>query len=314
MADVNKADGKLQSNKVTTQSESATMDQKGEIIHFTSVQKGELNIPTKKKLEKFKVPETDLTTDDNSINITTKLPETSALDLQLSLTPDSLVLLSQNKKVAYYTEIKLPEQVIPQSVIAKFENETLHLNVLKLKDKLAPWDGLTQLGNLNKELEVIKDKHMKFQQQFHTLQLDYQNLLVKGKKEVEDRIDNFKLLVLEKVLKNIDNFELALASANKTKNKDNEQILVGINLILNELRNMIIEEGVNEIPSKGMLLDPHLHEVLDCEETDKLPENTILKVYQKGYKYKDRVLRPSKVKIAIPHKQKQKEKKGKKKK
>jgi molecular chaperone GrpE len=72
---------------------------------------------------------------------------------------------------------------------------------------------------------------------------------------------------------------------------------------------MIMEEGVEEIVSEGMLFDPHQHEVLDCEETEKVTENSILKVYQKGYRYKNRIIRPSKVKIAIPPKPEKKKKK-----
>ena len=102
-----------------------------------------------------------------------------------------------------------------------------------------------------------------------------------------------------------------MTSTEKLENKQNEQILVGINLILTELKNIIKEECVSEIPGEGGLLDPMQHEVLDYEETEKYPENTILKVYQKGYKYKSCVLRPAKVRVAIPPKPKSKKKRKK---
>ncbi len=280
-----------------------------EIILFTTLQKGDLKIPTEKQLHQYKVPETDLIVNENAINLTSKLSGATASDITISLNQDTLTILGKNKKIAYYTEIKLSDHIIPQSAVAKFENGILYINALKLNGTSPPWEGIAQLQSLSTELKDIKERHAKFQQQYHTIQLDYQNLLIKSKKEVEEKIDAYKISVIEKLLKNIDNFERALESISKAKNKNNEQILVGINLILNELRNIITEEHVNEIASEGMLLDPHQHEVLDYEETDKYPENTILKVYQKGYRYKDRVLRPSKVRITISPKQKKKKKK-----
>ena len=279
-----------------------------EFIQFTSVQKGELKIPNKSQLSKFKVPETDLMIDDTTLNLTAKLPGTTVHDLKLSLNQDSLIILSNNKQAAYYTEIKLPEEVIPQSAVAKFNNGTLNLNTTKLSVYPEPWDELTHLSQLHREVKESEDKLSQSQKQFYAIQQDYQNLLVRSKKEVEDRIDAYKVSVIEKLIKNIDHFELALGSASKNTNqtKNNDQILVGINLILNELKNMIKEEGVSEITGDGLLLDPLQHEVLDCEESDKYPENTILKVHQKGYKYKSWVIRPSKVKVSIQPKYKKK--------
>jgi molecular chaperone GrpE len=279
-----------------------------EFIQFTSVQKGELKIPNKSQLSKFTVPETDLTIDDTTMNLTAKLPGTTVNDLTLSLNQDSLIILSNNKQAAYYTEIKLPEGVIPQSAVAKFDNGTLNLSITKLGVYPEPKDESVYLSQLQREVKESKDKLSQSQKQFYAIQQDYQNLLVRSKKEVEDRIDAYKISVIEKLIKNIDHFELALKSASKNTNqtKNNDQILVGINLILNELKNMIKEEGVCEITGDGLLLDPLQHEVLDCEETDKYPENTILMVHQKGYKYKSWVIRPSKVKVSIQPKSKKK--------
>jgi len=267
-----------------------SMIAKEELIQFTSLKKGEPKIPTKNQLKKFKVPETEIAINETTINLNAKLTGAKASDIMLSLTSDSLVVFCENKKIAYYTEIKLPENIIPQSAMAKFSDGNLSMTILKTDGSMIPWEGFEQIQRLQKELKDTKERHAKLQQQYHGIQLDYQNLLVKSKKEVEGKIDAYKISVIEKLLKNIDNFELALESTSKNKNINNEQIIRGINLFLNELRSMISEENVSEVASEGLLFDPHIHEVLDCEETEKYPENTILKVYQKGYKYKDRVI------------------------
>jgi molecular chaperone GrpE len=289
-----------------TKQESHAVD---EYLHFTYLQKGDVKVPTKKQLEKFQVPKTDLEVDGNILKISTQLDNISSSDISLSLTQDSLVILGKNKSVAYYTEIKLSEKVIPQSAVAKLNNGRLLVTIQKQTTEPPAWTDLERLDELRNDLNNSKDRLGQVQRQYHNIQQEYQNLLVKSKKEIETRVDNYKISMIERLLKNIDNFELAMRSTEKVKNEQNEQILVGINLILNDLKNIIKEECVSEVPGEGGLLDPMQHEVLDYEETDKYPENTILKVYQKGYKYKNCVLRPAKVRVAVPPKPKSKTKK-----
>jgi molecular chaperone GrpE len=281
---------------------------------FTNISIGEPKPPKKNQISKFKVPETELKMFEDSIEITLDLPGATKQDISLSLTVDSLIILCANKKVAYYTEIRLPEHVIPQSAIVKVKNGSLHFKAIRNKDEAA-WSGLEQLEENIIKLCDTRDKLNNIQEQYHAIQKEYQDILVRNKKDVETKIDNYKISTIEKIIQNIDNFELALGSTIKVKNKDNEQILVGINLILNDLRTMIKDEGVEVIQTSGSYFDPTLHEVIDCMETDKYPENTIIEEYKKGYKYKNRIIRPSKVRVAITPKkkegQKRKEKKEK---
>ncbi|WP_455391760.1 nucleotide exchange factor GrpE [[Eubacterium] cellulosolvens] len=316
-----KTDSKKQTqNKRSVPEHKPTLDspssaeQDEQFIQFTSVQKGEFKLPTKSQLAKYKIPETDLAISERSMNLIAKLPGASPNDLILWLNEDTVQILSNGKQNAYFTEIKLPDKIIPQATVAKFENGILNLYITKLTQPTVPWDGLAELERLRSELVESKDKLSQLQKQYYAIQQDYQNLLVKSKKQVEEKIDAFKILVLEKILRNIDNFEMALDSISKSKdkNKNSEQLIVGVNLILNELRSILIEEGVTEIGGIGLILDPLQHEVLDCEESNTYPENTILEVYQKGYKYKNRVIRPSKVRVAVQLKPKKKGKSKKK--
>ena len=283
-----------------------TQNIESETILFTGLQYGNFTKPTKTTASKFKVPETEVKVGNNEFEIIANLPGCKIERLELSIDTKSVNIKCPTKNSGYYTELNLPEEIIPQSSIAKFSNDTLKLKISKRNENMI-WKGLEEQDILTTTLKETKERLSKFQEQFHAIQLEYQNLLVKNKKEVENRIDNFKITVIEKVIKNIDNFKLALKSSENRKNKDTEQILVGLRLILNELNNLLKEEGVEEIPTKGLLLDPHLHEVVDCTETDKYPEDTILDVLQKGYRFKTRVIRPSKVRVAIAPKVKRKD-------
>lgn len=274
-----------------------------EIIQFTNIRKGEIRLPNKNQMSKYSVPETELQIFENKIIINIQLSGLVASDINLSLIAESLIVVGKNKSSAYCTEIKLPKQIIPQSATAKFFNGNLIFEIL-IQSDAEPWQGLYEIMKTQNELLEAKTKLKNLQEQIHSIQLDYQNLLVKSKKDVENNIDTYRVSVIEKLLRSMDHFQLAINSTNKVKNKDSDidQILIGLNMIMKELSAIIEEESVTEIPTKGLLLDPTLHEVFECIETDKHQENTILEELQKGYKYKDRVIRPSKVKVAIPKK------------
>ena len=69
-------------------------------------------------------------------------------------------------------------------------------------------------------------------------------------------------------------------------------------MIFKELYGVFEKEGLTPIKAKGEKFDPFLHEILTIEYTDEYPEDTIIEVFQRGYRIKDRCLRPSKVKIS----------------
>jgi molecular chaperone GrpE len=293
--------------KITT---NQMVEPDSESFLFTHISRGEPKAPRKNQISKYKVPETELKMFEDKIEITVNLPGAAKPDMSFSLTEDSIIIHCANKKVAYFTDIKLPDPIIPQSAIVKLTNENLHFKALK-KQGVDAWLGLEQFNENITKLRETRDKMNKIQEQYHAIQKKYQDQLVNNKKDIESKIDNFKLSTIEKIIQNIDNFELALESTKKGIEKNNEQILFGINLILNDLRILIKDEGVEEIQTSGLLFDPNLHEVMDCMETEKLPENTIIEEYKKGYKYKNRIIRPSKVRVAVLPKEKKGQKRKK---
>ncbi len=300
-------------NSSTKESIYLQFNESDQNLQYTSIHLGEPKPPKKNQTAIYKVPETDLNMDKDIIEIYTKLPGIKSEDVALSLNKDTYIIKCSNKNVAYYAEIKLPGDIVPQSALSYFKEETLYLKLIKMKES-KPWDGILKMQTLLNNLQETKERLTKFQEQYQAIQLEYQNILVRSKKELETKIDNHKISIFEKVLRNIDNFELALNSINRTKNKENEQITIGINLILNDLMSMLKEEGVTEILSKGMILDPNQHEVIDVIETKDFSENIILEEVQKGYKYKNRIIRPSKVKVSkLPNKDTKKGKSKKKK-
>ncbi|MDD7463668.1 MAG: nucleotide exchange factor GrpE [Anaerococcus sp.] len=99
--------------------------------------------------------------------------------------------------------------------------------------------------------------------------------------------------LIEKLLPVLDNFDRAL------KDCDEEDPFVqGIVMTRNELWKVLENEGLSEIPSDNEEFDPNFHQAFMTEESDEVEENHIIETFQKGYKLKDKVIRPSMVKVS----------------
>ena len=99
----------------------------------------------------------------------------------------------------------------------------------------------------------------------------------------------------------LDNFEKALSF----KDQMSEEVRnwsMGFEMILTQLKDVLTQHGVEAFDAKDQMFDPHLHEAVEVEETEKHQEGTILEVFVKGYKSGDRTIRAAKVKVAKPPK------------
>jgi molecular chaperone GrpE len=124
------------------------------------------------------------------------------------------------------------------------------------------------------------------------LQAEFENY----KKRADKESSQLRCYVLadfaKKLLIILDSFELAL------KNSENhEEFVRGVELIYSQFYAILKEEGLKPIETKQKKFDPYLHEVLLSEKSEK-EEDTIIEELQKGYKFKDIVIRHSKVKVA----------------
>ena len=131
-----------------------------------------------------------------------------------------------------------------------------------------------------------------YTQTLKRLQADFENYMKRVEKEKEQlsAYSNHKLI--SKLLIVVDDVEKALEIV---KTKDAE-IAKGIELIHKNFHKLLQEEGVSPIKAVGNNLDPYKHEVLDVVEGEK--DDEVVDELQKGYMIKDKVLRPSKVRIS----------------
>jgi molecular chaperone GrpE len=110
--------------------------------------------------------------------------------------------------------------------------------------------------------------------------------------------DEFKELALADAIKSLlpilDGFDWAL----QTPYQNVEELRSGINLIRKQLQDSLSNLGLRQIPASGEPFDPHLHEAVEVVDTTVAQDNHVLRDIRRGYKLKDRLLRPAMVLVA----------------
>lgn len=101
--------------------------------------------------------------------------------------------------------------------------------------------------------------------------------------------------IVSDILPALDNFERALQI--EANNEQTKSLLQGMNMVYNQLVQALQNEGVETIKSVGEQFDPHLHQAVMQVEDANFESNTVIEELQKGYKLKDRVIRPAMVKV-----------------
>ena len=96
----------------------------------------------------------------------------------------------------------------------------------------------------------------------------------------------------------MDSFDRAI----KHEGWEDKDFRSGVELINRQFHDALTKLGVRPIPAQGEPFDPHLHQAVQMVDTDEVPDNHIIDELQRGYKLKDRLLRPAMVRVARNHK------------
>lgn len=127
-------------------------------------------------------------------------------------------------------------------------------------------------------------------------QADFANYRKRAEKENSEAGKRATARVVEALIPVIDGFEHALAAHREA---EYENYRKGFELIYKQLLDNVARLGVERIDPLGKPFDPHLHQAMDRVETVEHQDGTILEVYQPGYVYHGRVLRPAMVRVAV---------------
>lgn len=146
--------------------------------------------------------------------------------------------------------------------------------------------------------EIEKERRLasEYKEHLQRLAADFENYRKRVEKEREDFVKFSKEDLIYELLPILDNFEMALHHVKNTT--EPRKVIEGIELVERQFHNILEKEGLQVIETKGKKFDPHIHEAIMHEETDKHLEGFIVEELRKGYTLSGKVIRPAQVKVA----------------
>lgn len=130
------------------------------------------------------------------------------------------------------------------------------------------------------------------------LQADFENFRRRALKEKTEAHQYGHQNLVKDLLSAVDNLDRAIDHASRSGGGELESLLQGVELVRRELLGALAKNGVTRIEALGQLFDPALHEAMAQAPDASVPPNTVIEELQKGYKLRDRLLRPSRVIVA----------------
>jgi molecular chaperone GrpE len=127
---------------------------------------------------------------------------------------------------------------------------------------------------------------------------DFDNFKKRAAREKQDAIKYATESLLQKIMPVLDNFEAALAAAQNSSADSLKSLQDGVAMIHSQLKNTLTEAGLEEVDATGKPFDPNIHEAVSQQESAEVAEGIVLQQLRKGYKLRDRLLRPATVIVA----------------
>ena len=149
--------------------------------------------------------------------------------------------------------------------------------------------GFKKKDKRDEQIEELNDKYQR-------LFAEFQNFRSRSDKEKSAMFEVGARSIVEKILPGVDNIERGVAAL--SEEDLDSPVGQGMNLIYKQLLQTLEDMGVEAIEAKGQEFDPELHNAVMHEDNDEFGENIVSEELQKGYKYKDTVVRHSMVKVA----------------
>ena len=152
---------------------------------------------------------------------------------------------------------------------------------------------VNDLQQMGAELEQARGERDLLRDRLARLQAEFDNARKREAKERGDARDRGVEAAIEPFLGVMDNFALALKAEGSV-----EQLRAGVDLILKQMEEALRTLNVQPVEAVGAPFDPRLHEALGSVETAEFPDHQVLEEIRRGYKLRDKLLRPALVRIA----------------
>jgi molecular chaperone GrpE len=183
---------------------------------------------------------------------------------------------------------------------AQQNNDPIADSVEAAAAELETNNGDAVAAHLQGEVDRFKGERDQAIDRLARLQAEFENA---RKREARERADFRDFAVsgaVEQFLPVLDNFQLALGSAGSL-----EQLRAGIELIVKQMEDVLRTLNVQAVESVGTRFDPRVHEALESVDRADLPDHQVLEEVRRGYRIRDRLLRPALVRIVNNPQQKE---------
>ncbi|MFJ5758076.1 nucleotide exchange factor GrpE [Neobacillus sp. NPDC093182] len=168
------------------------------------------------------------------------------------------------------------------------EVETVFDEAGDSKDNAAHIDYAAEIQNLTSKLEEADNRYLR-------LQADFDNFRRRTRLDIEAGEKYKAQKLVTELLPTLDNFERALQI--EADNEQTRSLLQGMEMVYRSLVDALKKEGVEPIEAVGKEFDPNFHQAVMQGEDENFGSNIVSAEFQKGYMLKDRVIRPSMVKV-----------------
>jgi molecular chaperone GrpE len=146
------------------------------------------------------------------------------------------------------------------------------------------------------ELQKVRSERDALFERLARQQAEFENYRKRAGREQQDFRDYALADALKSLLPVLDSFELALKNAPQVK--DGANLRSGLELVRKQFQDALARMGVREIEANGAAFDPQWHQAVEMVETERAQDNHVIDELQRGYKLKDRLLRPAMVRVA----------------
>ncbi len=176
------------------------------------------------------------------------------------------------------------------------EIEQEELNILDESDETTE-ENVTEdtLTEDQAKILELENKLDEMESRYLRTQADFDNVKKRHVAELDAKQKYRSQSLAQDLLPALDSFEKALAT--KAEHEEVKQILKGMEMVYNQILVAFEKEGIEVIPAVGEQFDPNFHQAVMQDSDENAANNEITAELQKGYKFKDRVIRPSMVKV-----------------
>jgi molecular chaperone GrpE len=148
------------------------------------------------------------------------------------------------------------------------------------------------------ELDQLKGERDQLLDRLARLQAEFENARKRAEREKAEYRDYATGAVIDQFLPVVDNFQLALKAKGTA-----EQLRHGVELIVKQMDDVLRQLNVTPIPTVGEPFDPHVHEALGSVDRDDMPDQHVAEEIRRGYRLRERLVRPALVRVAHNTKQ-----------